>query len=157
MFPIAKQPLKMELDLPPKSVAALAPPVEVSELDFLTRVPLPAGGFVRESSILSGRLHVDGPTGRAIALQALDSLVLGKDRLRINTLTFSADSSVISVNFSGAVSSLSLGRGEHARNEMPTWLDRLTSTYAVPSLLVGAAIAAGLAFLIISWRRRRFA
>ena len=156
MQPAEGEPLRTEFELERKTVARLDSTLQVSDMGFFDRQQTADRKFVRVPTIVTGKLHLDGPGGLEQVLSSGDSLLFGGEGVHADTITFS-DSGAIRVSFSGRVTHLLVAGGEEKlqRNLMPTWLERFREKSNLPiALIVAAALVMCLAYLLVRWRRR---
>lgn len=150
------QPLLAELDLRARDSVTLADSVVATRIGFYGMVLSPSRAWVPAASITSGTLHVDGDNGRVVQLVDKDNFVTRGDRLIVSEIAFAADKGKIRVVFAGRARRLTLtNNGGTPQEVMPSWLDHLRFAHPIETAVVALAITAGLAFLIVAWRRGR--
>lgn len=157
IFPRAGGSISAEFDLPEGTVVTLRDATTVSDVEFMGIERDAANHFIRVPSIDTGQLLIDAPNPNGLRLEARDSLAFAKGQsFMLSQLGMRADGTRLTVRFGGTATGLTLGRVGVTRHEMPTWLDHLRRQYAITSAAIAGLVLLGFAWLIQSWRKRKY-
>ncbi len=106
---------------------------------------------VEESTIRAGTIYFSDLAGKSHSLRAGEMLRLAVSKGHLRALSLAEDH--VALSFHGKITELTIGEGSGRRSLMPTYLEWMSSQYAL-SLLWGAAMYVfGLALAILRWWR----